>query len=379
MISPDPLGPEKEEYRHPFTGVMQSRSMLREFIIVCIPSFICVLGMAALLLYDYFRGNSMFNTVNGIFFLIILVLIALSARMNVLFYEHMKHSIIIPLHQLYYAAHAIQYGNFNTVVDYHSSDEIGKVCDAFRTMQVYLKESIAERSLSLTSRKIVFSGIAHDLRTPLTAIMGYTEALQLGMAKTPEKKEKYLSSISSCADNLSRLIDELSLYNKLSTSRVICHPRPVNFAGTVKSLIREDGEYLKSRNVTVTCDFDESLTVMLDQREFRRIAVNLLSNTLKYRDKDSSRIRMTIRRSGSYGEFSYHDDGPGVPADKLPHIFEAFYRTDEARSRTSSGSGLGLAIVAEIITAHRGRYRARSDGGLEIIFDIPLAKKGNDQ
>ena len=70
----------------------------------------------------------------------------------------------------------------------------------------------------------------------------------------------------------------------------------------------------------------------------------------------------------------YQDDGPGVPTEKLSHIFEAFYRTDEARSKTSNGSGLGLAIVAEIITAHKGRYRAENENGLKLIFEIPLAE-----
>ena len=75
----------------------------------------------------------------------------------------------------------------------------------------------------------------------------------------------------------------------------------------------------------------------------------------------------------------YTDDGPGVPKEKLPHIFEAFYRTDEARSKTSNGSGLGLAIVAEIITAHKGRYSAVNNNGLQLIFEIPLAERSNTQ
>ena len=330
-----------------------------------------------LLLYDS-HGDAVINKyVYMGFILLILAIIAFSARMDYLFYERTKSRIIIPLQQLSLAAHAIQYGNFNVVVDHHSDDELGEVCNTFRTMQSYLKNSIAERAHLLTSRKILFSGITHDLRTPLTTIMGYTEALQLGLGKTPEKRKQYLASIASCADDLSKLIDELSLYNKLSTSRIICHPVPTNFSRAIHSFINEDLEYLKSRNVNVSYNTDDSIIAMLDEKEFQRVVFNLLANTIKYRDKDTSEVLIQIYRKGKYAEFTYQDDGPGVPPEKTAHIFEAFYRTYEARSKTSNGSGLGLAIVAEIVTAHKGRYRAVNENGLKMIFDIPLKEGSN--
>ena len=206
--------------------------------------------------------------------------------------------------------------------------------------------------------------------------MGYTEALQLGLGKTPEKRKQYLASIASCADDLSKLIDELSLYNKLSTSRIICHPVPTNFSRAIHSFINEDLEYLKSRNVNVSYNTDDSIIAMLDEKEFQRVVFNLLANTIKYRDKDTSEVLIQIYRKGKYAEFTYQDDGPGVPPEKTAHIFETFYRTYEARSKTSNGSGLGLAIVAEIVTAHKGRYRAVNENGLKMIFDIPL-KEGS--
>ena len=190
---------------------------------------------------------------------------------------------------------------------------------------------------------------------------------------------QYLNSIASCADDLSRLIEELSLYNKLSTSRIICHPQPLPFSQVIRSFIAEDQDYLDSRKVHVTYDMDDSLIAMVDEKEFQRIIFNLLTNTIKYRDKDISEVRISLHVKGKYAEFMYTDDGSGVPKEKLPHIFEAFYRTDEARSKTSNGSGLGLAIVAEIITAHKGRYSAVNNNGLQLIFEIPLAEGSNTQ
>lgn len=358
-------------------SILRHKVVLSAMLFICVSALLCIAALLSLFIYARMEGITFNPFVDGLIIVTILLILFISLKINISFYRYMQNSIIIPLQQLSLAAHAIQYRNYNVVVDHYSRDEIGEACSAFRTMQLYLKNSIAERAMSMTSRKIVFSGIAHDLRTPLTTIMGYTEALQLGMAKTPEKQQQYLESIASCTDDLSKLIDELSLYNKLSTSRVICHPHPANFSQVIRNFINEDKQYLNSRNVTVTYDTDESLTALIDKKEFQRVIFNLLSNTVKYREKDSSNVLITIKKSGHYAEFSFKDDGPGIPSQKLPHIFEAFYRTDEARSRTSNGSGLGLAIVAEIITAHKGRYHATSKNGLKIIFDIPLAEGSN--
>ena len=355
--------------------------MLMEILIfVSIPIFAALVAFLALLTYTARDLELSLTFAHGIFGLLIVLIIALSARINYLFHMNARKKVIIPLQQLSTAAHAItKTGNFNITVDYHSDDELGQVCDTFRTMQSYLKKSIAERAHANASRKILFSGIAHDLRTPLTAIMGYTEALQLGMGRTKERQMQYLNSIATCADDLSKLIEELSLYNKLSTSRIICHPLPVNFSSIIRGFLAEDKDYLTSRQVQISYDMDHSLTAMVDAKEFQRIIFNLLTNTIKYRDKDFSEVVITLKAKDGYAEFTYSDDGPGVPQEKLPHIFEAFYRTDEARSKTSNGSGLGLAIVAEIVTAHKGRYRAINENGLKLIFDIPLAEGSNKE
>lgn len=356
---------------------LHRQALSDSLVFITMPVFSALLLLVVLMLYDM-NGKSPLDPIVYLFFgLAVAIIIAGSARLNYLMHERERKRILLPLQQLSLAAKAIQYGNYNIVVDHHSSDEIGQVCESFRTMQSYLKATIAERVHANTNRKILFSGIAHDLRTPLTAIMGYTEALQLGLGKTKEKRMLYLNSISTCADDLSKLIDELSLYNKLSTSRIICHPQPTKFSEVIHNFIAEDKDYLLSRQVHITYDMDDTLIAMLDEKEFQRIIFNLLANTIKYRSKDTSEVLISLKKKGPYAEFSYEDDGPGVPEEKLSHIFEAFYRTDEARTKTSNGSGLGLAIVAEIITAHKGRYRAVNHHGLKLIFEIPLAEGSN--
>ncbi len=174
--------------------------------------------------------------------------------------------------------------------------------------------------------------------------MGYTEALQLGLGKTPEKKKQYLASIASCADDLSKLIDELSLYNKLSTSRIICHPVPTNFSRAIHSFINEDLEYLKSRNVNVSYNIDDSIIAMLDEKEFQRVVFNLLANTIKYRDKDTSEVLIQIYRKGKYAEFTYQDDGPGVPPERPPTYSKPFTGRMRQEAKQATAAALVLRL-----------------------------------
>ena len=261
--------------------------------------------------------------------------------------------------------------------DYHNTDELGMVCDNFRAMQQYLRNSVEERVRNEENRRELFSGISHDLRTPLTSIRGYTEALLAGIASSPEKQKRYLNAIASRSKDLERLINDLSLYNRLAAHQLICHPEKVNFGSVVRQYAEEEMEYLSSKNMTVHFDIDDTLDVMLDEKEFRRVLFNLFTNTIKYREKDTSQVSVSIHKEGEEAVFSYHDDGPGVVPEKLPHIFEAFYRADASRTKTSEGSGLGLAVVAEIANAHNGRVEARNENGLTIRFCIPLPKGGS--
>jgi signal transduction histidine kinase len=312
-------------------------------------------------------------------FMVVLFLLVFGsiAMVNTWLYRKVHKDLLVPMVQLSLATKAIREGDLSATVDYHNTDELGMVCDNFRAMQQYLRNSVEERVRNEENRRELFSGISHDLRTPLTSIRGYTEALLAGIASSPEKQKRYLNAIASRSKDLERLINDLSLYNRLAAHQLICHPEKVNFGSVVRQYAEEEMEYLSSKNMTVHFDIDDTLDVMLDEKEFRRVLFNLFTNTIKYREKDTSQVSVSIHKEGEEAVFSYHDDGPGVVPEKLPHIFEAFYRADASRTKTSEGSGLGLAVVAEIANAHNGRVEARNENGLTIRFCIPLPKGGS--
>ena len=113
---------------------------------------------------------------------------------------------------------------------------------------------------------------------------------------------------------------------------------------------------------------------MLDKKEFKRVFDNLFSNTIKYREKDSSFVTISLKKIPweLQMELTFQDDGPGVPKESLEQIFDSFYRVDDSRSRAETGSGIGLAVVREIILGHGGNVRAENRGGLAIIICLPL-------
>lgn len=340
-------------------------------------------GHSVITIFAVNSGNRKAHTIMGlkdyfVFFVLLIFLLFFGsiALVNTWIYRQTKKNILRPMSQLSAATNAIREGDFSATIDYRGTDELGMVCRNFRAMQLYLRDSVAERVQNEENRRELFSGISHDLRTPLTSIRGYTEALLAGIAATPEKQDRYLHAILSRAKDLERLIDDLSLYNRLAAHKLICHPELVTFGVPVRNYVEEEMGYLASKNVNVALHIDDTVKVLLDEKEFRRILFNLFTNTIKYRDKDTSQVTITIGRRKGEAYFSYHDDGPGVSPDKLPHIFEAFYRADSARSKTSEGSGLGLAVVAEIAAAHNGRAEARNEQGLTIIISIPLPEGG---
>lgn len=291
---------------------------------------------------------------------------------NLLLHRQVKRTLLEPLEQLSEATRSIRAGQLETLISYHGIDELGQVCDDFRAMQSYLKQSVVDRLRYEQQRKELLAGISHDLRTPLTSIKGYTEGLQTGIANTVEKQQRYYQAIITRSSDLERLIDDLSLYNQLETHQLICQFRRCDLVDFLQRYIQEEKDSLAQQQVIVeincNCDFCE---VQLDEHEFRRVLQNLFSNTVKYRQKKSSNVIISVERVGKSVLVSFHDDGPGVPDFFLPRIFEAFYRVDDARTHFEYGSGLGLAVVQQIVKAHKGTVVAKNKQGLTIEIRLP--------
>ena len=221
-------------------------------------------------------------------------------------------------------------------------------------------------------RQELLAGISHDLRSPLTSIRAYVEGLLDGVAQTEESKQRYLRTIRTKAEDIDRLVSQLFLYSKLDLEGVPMEMRPIRLDEFVAGFVEEAALDSRTRGLEITAEQLAPVTVSADPEQLCRVLSNILENSIKYKAKETGRLRITLEESG---RLTLADDGPGVPEEALPKRFDVFYRSDPARKNPAGGSGLGLAIAAKAVQGMGGTIRARSGphGGLAI--EITLSKE----
>lgn len=305
---------------------------------------------------------------------IIIFFVVLTLFVNGISSWWISRSILKPLRRLSMATKEIREGNLDTGINCQKKDEFGEVCRDFDEMRVYLKESVGQRLRDEKRRRSLITGISHDLRTPLTSIIGYLDGLMDGIADTPEKRMHYLQAIKTRTGNLVSLVDSLSEYSRLDNG-FRYHMEEADFKEFVEQYLetyRPDAEH---NQVEIAFLYGkETYPVQIDREEFKRVFDNLFTNTVKYRISEKSHIQISLNRTltGTDIELVFQDDGPGVPAESLEQIFDSFYRVDDARTQSEKGSGIGLAVVKEIILGHGGKVQAENREGLAMIIHLPV-------
>ena len=356
--------------------IVKNQFVLKHVVLLFTP-VIVLLGSMVIALILYYYG--LFTIENDFITYVVLTTLTcffLMAMISISLYEELDQQLLSPLHEIIFTARAINNGSINHIIDSDAPQGLDSITRAFQSMQYNLNNSIQQHENVEKRKQILYAGIAHDLRTPLTSIIGYSEALNAGIANTPEKKRRYIQAISTQADVLLHLVDQLSIYNKLSARKATFPLYKVNLESLIRSYLDIEGDSLLTKHVHVKTKLKSNIYVMANTDEFQRILTNFFTNSIKYRKLPESNVVISLCRNPDDEEaiLSYHDDGPGVEESKLEKIFEPFYRTSEARTKTSNGSGLGLAVVAEIVSIHKGRIQALNDNGLLIKIYLPILK-----
>lgn len=285
-------------------------------------------------------------------------------------------SVLLPLRRLKLGVRQIREGNLDGAMDYGKKDEFGEVCQDFDEMRAYLKESVEQRLEDEERKRALIIGISHDLRTPLASIRGYLDGLMEGIANTPEKQERYFRAIWIRTQDLSRLVESLSEYNRLDSRSFHYELQPDDLKQFLEEYLEAYHDEATQNHIeyVLECDSNGAYGVLTNRNELKRVFDNLFINTIRYREKESSRVRISVREIKNQGmvECVFTDDGPGVPEESLGRIFDSFYRVDGARSNAGEGSGIGLAIVKEILNGHRGSVQAANHNGLSIVIRLPM-------
>lgn len=283
-------------------------------------------------------------------------------------------SILSPLNHLQKAAAEISQGNLEHPIVEEGDEEIQELCRDLELMRLRLKESIHTQLKYEDNRKVLISSISHDLKTPVTSIKGYVEGLLDGIAHTPEKKEKYLKTIYSKAQQVDAMIDDLLLYAKLDMNQIPFDFERTNIEKFLNDGLLESEHEMEQSKISLSfiSEIKEQRIILLDRERMRRVIMNILDNSRKYMDKEVGRITIFLRETHSSLIIELRDNGSGIQEKDLPQIFDRFYRSDMARSEIR-GSGLGLAIAKQIIEGHEGRIWAVShkNEGTSIMISLP--------
>lgn len=287
---------------------------------------------------------------------------------------YLQYVIVEPLLKLHRHMSLVNFRNPKVPAAVYKKrpDEIGELYKNFEKMMERLENARKEQTAMI-------SAISHDLKTPLTSILGYVERLSDGKVKTEEKKQEYYEIIHRKAKDIEQLIEDFSTFSQNDRETENMEFAALSARAFFKSICQEYEEEVKANHADFSFwnDIPESTLVYADEKKLRRVFANLVSNALHYVEP-KVHIHMTgkVLIRGDFVEFAVEDNGNGVPEEMLPLIFKKFYRTDPSRSRESGGSGLGLAICKRIVDAHGGRIEAyrKPQGGFGVKFSLPIVK-----
>lgn len=275
-------------------------------------------------------------------------------------------SLFSPLRKLQSLAANVSRGDFSGRVETTRSDEIGELASAFNTMSSSL-EAQEERKREFTSN------LAHEMRTPLTYISGYTHALKQISDDTDSDASNYLNTIEKETARLSKLINDLTDLNHLQEDLFTVEREPIVVAQLLVDTIELFRIHLAARSVQLRLDIEEDLIILGDPNRIQQVFYNTIDNAVKY-VSDGGVIQIGLHESAHSVRYEVQNEGLTISKEDLSRMGERFFRTDKARTRTTGGTGLGLSIVKEIVRLHDGVFTMDSDpaSGTIVTIDLPI-------
>lgn len=326
------------------------------------------------------REGSSFAKNARIFFLIAFFSLILALVLtNVVLSYFMSKRVLNPIQKISVAAENIKQGNLNFTMDAAGRDELSQLINTFESMRVQLKESIRLREKYEQNRRELIANISHDLKTPITSILGYIEGIQEGVAGDPKKQKQYLDTINLKATYMNQLIEELALLSRLDVNRESFQFENVNISRFMSDYMDEIEDDIRERGIQLIInDTVSDPFIDMDRNKIIRVLENIITNSVKYLNNRNGDISIYLTDNEKLVEIAITDNGPGVPEEYLTSIFSRFYRLDASRSH--GGSGLGLAISKKIIEAHGGTIWSKNNpsGGLTIHFTLEKKDDENE-
>lgn len=296
----------------------------------------------------------------------LLIAIGVAGLVGLLLTLLLSQSILRPVDELTSAARAMEKGDLSQRVTVRSKGELGELANAFNAMAEGLKRLEQLRQNMVTD-------VAHELRTPLSNVRGYLEALRDGVVEpTPET----IASVHEEAMLLNRLVDDLQELAMAEAGQLNLVRQPVDIREVVEKAVQSMSTQAADKNIAVEVRIPNDLPVVeADAERMGQVLRNLLKNAV-INTPSGGQIRVEARTVDSQVEVSVQDNGAGISTEHLPFVFERFYRADQSRARSTGGAGLGLAIVKQLVEAQGGQVGIDSVEGVgtKVTFTSPIVE-----
>ena len=328
--------------------------------IVDLGAFKLLSGISNQLRYMGYRSSFMGpDGLNQTFRIFMLILIGIAVFMSVFYYllhGYMKYVRIITN-----GIKDIARGNFDTEIPVETEDEFGQMAEFMGKMQKNIKDILERERMAEYTKSDLISSVAHDLRTPLTSVIGYLGLVREQPDLPLETRKKYLDIAYRKAQFLEKMTNELFGFVKLEHRDMSLQVGSLDLVQLLMQLMDEcylsfEKNGLKTQLITK----EESLIMEADGNLMARLFDNLINNAIKY-GKDGKVICVEVERRENNAVVRVINYGKVIPQTELKHLFQKFYRVEQSRSQNTGGTGLGLAIVEQIVELHQGKIEVKSD------------------
>lgn len=263
------------------------------------------------------------------------------------------------LDEITHGLREIAKGNFDTEIPVYSGSQLGEVAESINQMSRQLHQSILEERNAEKTKNDLITGVSHDLRTPLTSILGFLEVIEEDRYQDEVELRYYVNIAYEKAQNLKKLIDDLFEYTRINNGLPL-EIQEIDMAQFIRQLIEEMVPVLEKTGIACNLAAEEGLIIQADGAQLVRAYENLISNAIRY-GGSGKKIDIAVRSDGDQVSISFTNYGDPIPERDLPFIFDRFYRVEGSRSKQTGGTGLGLAITKSIVEVQGGEIRVRSD------------------
>lgn len=306
----------------------------------------------------------------------IVILVGFSAILFTAYFILVSHNMVNYLREIQTGVERIKEGDFDTNIRVLNEDELSGMANSINEMRYTVKELMEKERMAEKAKNDLITNVAHDLRTPLTSIIGYLELLKNDEQIPSETKNKYLHIVYDKAKRLQGLVVDLFDYTRYAKDGIKIRKAPLELNRFLEQLLEEF--YPSFQDEMLECHsnlWKEDIHLQADGELLARAFGNLLSNAIKY-GSDGKLIIIKTKVRGKWAVVSITNFGQIIPKSDLNKIFEKFYRVESSRSLNTGGTGLGLAITKNIIMLHQGLIDAKSDeNGTIFEVSLPLEEK----